>query len=561
MKLAKGGLAVALAFQASIAQAGNDYDEPAVVPSYNFSMPIDHFNASDTRTFNNRFWINDTFYKPGGPVVFYDFGEAGVDDGYAGALIGDWEDGLESAAVELAKSRNGVIIGWEHRYYGRSLPFPVNTDYDDYYNRGIPIGGAASYKYLTVAQSLEDVAYFARRFNQTQLGAGNTVLGGANATQYLGPSHTPWIWVGASYAGARGAWMRLHNPDIIYAVWASSAPVQVVPEGSAYANPIFRALPRNCTVDMQQANSVIDKIVMSGDKERMLFLAKQIATAESRDSSDDSTKRRSDNIRYPDVEYFQETLAVMYESILSDAQNWGYTSYLQVLCDMMESYDAPAFLSNSTVYPKESDVFFYNSGDAKPSERGIAASNGERGAEAALAAYLYAMNRYFHSRDDSYSRKRSLKNGLSMSKRSTSDDYLNQGQDNHAWNWQVLSEIGLISSVNASSPYRLGSALADHKYMREYIVRGYFSNFSAADIPAKPNNDYPIGFGGWRMQASNTMFTNGEFDPWRAYSVASEEKELADFPNIGGMTQEVPSCGANGIGINGHFGLVVSTSF
>lgn len=32
-------------------------------------MPIDHFsNGNDTRTFRNRYWINQTYYQPGGPV-------------------------------------------------------------------------------------------------------------------------------------------------------------------------------------------------------------------------------------------------------------------------------------------------------------------------------------------------------------------------------------------------------------------------------------------------------------------------------------------------------------
>jgi hypothetical protein len=31
-------------------------------------MPLDHFNASNRRTFPNRYWVNATYYEPGGPV-------------------------------------------------------------------------------------------------------------------------------------------------------------------------------------------------------------------------------------------------------------------------------------------------------------------------------------------------------------------------------------------------------------------------------------------------------------------------------------------------------------
>ena len=45
-------------------------------PEFKFSMPIDHFNDSDDRTYNNRYWLNSTYYRPGGPVFFYDAGMA-----------------------------------------------------------------------------------------------------------------------------------------------------------------------------------------------------------------------------------------------------------------------------------------------------------------------------------------------------------------------------------------------------------------------------------------------------------------------------------------------------
>ena len=32
------------------------------------TMPIDHFNQSNTRTFENRYWVDDTYYQKGGPV-------------------------------------------------------------------------------------------------------------------------------------------------------------------------------------------------------------------------------------------------------------------------------------------------------------------------------------------------------------------------------------------------------------------------------------------------------------------------------------------------------------
>ncbi|KAH7868097.1 uncharacterized protein C8R40DRAFT_1178208 [Lentinula edodes] len=41
-------------------------------------MPLDHFaNSTDdgVTTFQNRYWINATYYEPGGPVFIFDSGE------------------------------------------------------------------------------------------------------------------------------------------------------------------------------------------------------------------------------------------------------------------------------------------------------------------------------------------------------------------------------------------------------------------------------------------------------------------------------------------------------
>ena len=47
----------------------------AVDSAFTLSIPIDHFNSSDKRTFQNRYWLNRTFYEPGGPVFLFDIGE------------------------------------------------------------------------------------------------------------------------------------------------------------------------------------------------------------------------------------------------------------------------------------------------------------------------------------------------------------------------------------------------------------------------------------------------------------------------------------------------------
>ena len=173
---------------------------------YKFPMPVDHFNASVTGTYDNRYWVNETFYKPGGPVIFCDGGEAGVTEDFAAQLLN--ETGGITAPMELARKYDGLVVLWEHRYFGQSLPFRLNrTDDDTAILQGYlgyePEGAPASFEYNTVEQCLEDVVYFADNLNLGE-------YSGENFTALL-PRNTPWIWIGGSYAGDRGAWMRVRE--------------------------------------------------------------------------------------------------------------------------------------------------------------------------------------------------------------------------------------------------------------------------------------------------------------------------------------------------------------
>ncbi|KAK5011257.1 hypothetical protein LTR16_005133 [Cryomyces antarcticus] len=44
-------------------------------PAHTIPIPIDHYNAADTRTYQNRYWINDEYYRRGGPAFCFDAGE------------------------------------------------------------------------------------------------------------------------------------------------------------------------------------------------------------------------------------------------------------------------------------------------------------------------------------------------------------------------------------------------------------------------------------------------------------------------------------------------------
>lgn len=90
----------------------------ATFPQYNFTQPLDHF--SDTGfTFQQRYWLSDRHYKPGGPVIVFEAGEGPGDERMPI---------LDTGIVDiLANATNGLGIVLEHRYYGRS-PERILTD-------------------------------------------------------------------------------------------------------------------------------------------------------------------------------------------------------------------------------------------------------------------------------------------------------------------------------------------------------------------------------------------------------------------------------------------------
>ena len=60
--------------------------------------------------------------------------------------------------------------------------------------------------------------------------------------------------------------------------------------------------------------------------------------------------------------------------------------------------------------------------------------------------------------------------------------------------------------------------------------------------PPRPDTDAILKYGGWDMNPSNVMFTNGEVDPWRSLGIqAITETNNPDAPNRPSTT-EVPPC-------------------
>ncbi|XP_014397394.1 PREDICTED: thymus-specific serine protease [Myotis brandtii] len=166
-------------------------------------QPLDPFNASDRRTFLQRYWISDQHWASrDGPVFLNLGGEGSLGPGSV----------MRGHPAALAPALGALVIGLEHRFYGLS----------------IPAGGLnmAQLRFLSSRHALADVV--SARLALSRL--------------HNVSSSSRWVCFGGSYAGSLAAWARLKFPHLLFAAVASSAPVRAVLDFSAYNEVVSRSL-------------------------------------------------------------------------------------------------------------------------------------------------------------------------------------------------------------------------------------------------------------------------------------------------------------------------------
>ncbi|KAJ4424201.1 hypothetical protein N0V82_001067 [Gnomoniopsis sp. IMI 355080] len=452
---------------------GSDYP-----PSW-MTIPVDHFNTSDLRTYQNRYWVNATFYEPGGPIFWFDSGEQNAQPLVPYFLR---EVAGPSAVMTLARRFRGLALLVEHRYYGGvdegSYPYPINSSTGELVD---PTG----YKFLNTEQALEDTIYFADNFEAPT---------GVNVS--LAPDATPWVWLGGSYPGIRGAQLRIRNPETFFATWASSAPTQAAVDMWTYYAQAERSMTRNCSADFTAVTRYVDSVLANGTDDEVSTLKKELLTAIAA-SPTNSTPFVSDR----DVERLDNpSVGSLLLTPLNFYQYYGFQRSVAPFCDVLETQN-------------RTDVSTTDNGGLS---KAIAPASGlalEFNIETAWDAFLVALAATDYDAIES-----------------PSPPDLVQG---YSWTYQYCSEYGYYQRGNPDNPHTIQS---------EFISLDYFQSRCNATypglLPPSPNVTAPNKYGGWHMQPSNTMFSSGQYDPWRAYSPASME---AGSPRRK-TTQYIPEC-------------------
>jgi dipeptidyl-peptidase-2 len=201
---------------------------------FEYTQRVSHFNAERTQSFQQRYWVEDKHYRPGGPMFFYAGNEGPLEAWWASAgLLFDW-----------APHFNALVVFAEHRYYGRSLPF------------GNASFAAGNRGFLSIAEALADYATLVPEVRTARMGGRGSVVA-----------------FGGSYGGILAAYLRIKYPNVFDAALAASAPIpQVI--GLTPPTSFYQAV----TEDAANADARCPDLVRAG----FAAAVKKIASAAGR---------------------------------------------------------------------------------------------------------------------------------------------------------------------------------------------------------------------------------------------------------------------------------------
>nr|XP_033332078.1 putative serine protease K12H4.7 isoform X1 [Megalopta genalis] len=182
-----------------------------------FTQYLDHFNPTNALTWQQRYFVNEDYYKKGGPIFLMIGGE--------GAISTKWMK--EGEWIEYAKRFGALCFQVEHRYYGKSHPTSNLS--------------VKNMVFLTSEQALADLAYFIKSMNDN----------------FKLPNNTQWVTFGGSYAGSLAAWMRAKYPHLVHGAVSTSGPLLAEIDFQEYYIVVENAL-RNysqaCVDSLVEAN-------------------------------------------------------------------------------------------------------------------------------------------------------------------------------------------------------------------------------------------------------------------------------------------------------------------
>ncbi|KAJ7671591.1 serine carboxypeptidase S28-domain-containing protein [Mycena polygramma] len=432
--------------------AGLTADADAPVAHF-FDQILDHSNPS-LGTFQQRYYFYDGYYTEGGPVVLFNAGEED-----ASLYTGYLHNGTITGAIAYAVG--GATIVMEHRYWGASIPF---ANYS-----------TANMRYFTLENSVQDFAYFAQ----------NVKLPFTNGTKALPPPETAWIVTGGSYPGALAAYVKQTFPDIFYAAYGSSAPVQAISDFYGYFIPVATGAPQNCSADMKAVITHWDSVMAHGTQKQQRDLMAIFGLQNVTHPVDAASALQLAPWSWQDTgpaagahqEFFDfcDTLEVK-DGVSAGPKGWGLDYALQ-------QWGAWQIQTNT-------------------------ASCGDPYAGDECWGTFDPDAAYYHDVDPTNTYR--------------------------PWMWLICTQLAFWQDGDPTEP-SIVSRLVNPAYWERQCPLWFPAEDGVAVPALAPVNQINAMFDGWNIKEKNMLFVNGQFDPWRSGSVSSQ---LPFAPRVPSTSQQ-----------------------
>ncbi|XP_017475617.1 PREDICTED: putative serine protease K12H4.7 [Rhagoletis zephyria] len=205
-----------------------------VVQELWMEQQLDHFDERNNKTWLMRYFRNDHYFQPKGPIFIFVGGEWEITPTYL--LTGHMHD--------IARQHNGMLYYVEHRFYGRSWP--------------LGDAGVVNLKYLSSRQALADLAHFIQqlKFSEVELAKSKIIL------------------TGASYSASLVAWFARLYPNLMSAGWASSAPLLAKVDFYEYMQQVGNVIQHRgghkCTERLEAGLERIATLLESSNASKLL---------------------------------------------------------------------------------------------------------------------------------------------------------------------------------------------------------------------------------------------------------------------------------------------------
>lgn len=158
-----------------------------------YTQLVDHFTWANQDTYQQRYLVNkDNWCGKNCPILFY-CGNEGDIEVFTNNTGWMWEN---------AKNLRAMLVFAEHRFYGKSMPYPIDPT-------KVTPNATKTLGYLSSEQALADYAKLIFSLKN----------------EIYDAKYSAVIAIGGSYGGMLAAWMRMKYPNAVTGALAGSAPI------------------------------------------------------------------------------------------------------------------------------------------------------------------------------------------------------------------------------------------------------------------------------------------------------------------------------------------------